>query len=145
MIDFNKVFVDTAVFIYFLENNVVFGEKARSFFNFSYKNDKEIITSVITYLEFCVKPYRDNNLSVIDIFKQLLQESGIKSLPININHSDEASKLRAKYLFLKNFDALQLAVAIHENCQLFITNDKQRGETIQLDNKTLINLFSISV
>ncbi len=36
-----------------------------------------------------------------------------------------ASKLRAKYTFLKGFDAIQIAIAIENNCDAFLTNDKQ--------------------
>ncbi len=137
MIEYNKAFIDTAVFIYFLEKNLEFGLKAKSFFNYSIKYNKVIKTSVITYLEFCVKPYRDNKPELIEVFKNMLSEADIELYSIGFIHSDLASKLRAKYNFLKNFDALQLAVAIRENCDLFLTNDKKLKQISEIQVFTL--------
>ena len=59
MTDYNKVFVDTAPFIYFIEknaNNPQYYDKVKHFFMNGYNNDKEFITSVITMEEYFVFP-----------------------------------------------------------------------------------------
>ena len=49
MIDFQKAFVDTAPFIYFIEkdsNNPQYYEKVKGFFKYGYDNDKKFVSSV---------------------------------------------------------------------------------------------------
>lgn len=50
MIDFKKVFVDTAPFIYFIEkdtDNPQYYEKVKSIFEYGYDNDKKFVSSVM--------------------------------------------------------------------------------------------------
>ena len=66
MIDFKKVFVDTAPFIYFIEkdiNNPQYYEKVKGFFKYGYDNDKKFVSSVITMDEYFVFPYRNKEYS----------------------------------------------------------------------------------
>jgi predicted nucleic acid-binding protein len=39
MIEFNKVFVDTSLFIYLLENNKEYGDKVANFINYCTTNE----------------------------------------------------------------------------------------------------------
>ena len=55
MIDFKKVFVDTAPFIYFIEkdsNNPQYYERVKKFFENGYNKDKKFVSSVITIEEY---------------------------------------------------------------------------------------------
>ena len=58
MKDFKSAFVDTAVFIYLLEDHPAFGEKAEKFFKDAHVAKSQLSTSVLSYLEFCVKPFQ---------------------------------------------------------------------------------------
>ena len=119
------MFIDTAIFIYLIENNPHFGEQSRSFLNYCYKNDIELVTSVITYLEYCIIPYRNNDVNLIKSFLEMINISGIQMSAIQQQDCDTAARLRAEYNGLKSFDALQIAVAFNNGCDFFITNDKQ--------------------
>ena len=44
---------------------------------------------------------------------------------ISAEIAEKAGKLRAKYLTLKAFDAIQIATALNVKAKLFITNDKK--------------------
>ena len=68
MTEYNKVFLDTTPLIYFLDNDVNFGNKAKSIFEEILLNGKSIISSVITCEEYLVYPYRTNNQEKIDVF-----------------------------------------------------------------------------
>lgn len=128
MIEYKKVFVDTAPFIYYLENNPnnpQYFEKIKHFFMGCYQNDTKIISSVITTEEYYVFPYRNGRMDYIAMFEKL-----VKTLNIDIVHIDEttakkAAEIRAQYRHFKAMDALQLATACLKNCDLFLTNDKQ--------------------
>jgi predicted nucleic acid-binding protein len=140
MTDFKKVFIDTALFIYLIEKHIEFGEISKNFFNFCGNNDKIIFTSTITHLEFSVKPYRENKLDLIDTFRKMISETGILISDVLQNDCDLAAQLRAKYISLKNFDALQIAIAIKENCDIFMCNDKKIKIISEIPIYTLDNL-----
>ncbi len=128
MIDFKKVFVDTAPFIYFIEgddHNLQYREKVKMFFKDGYNNDKEFVTSVITMEEYFVFPYRNRDYSFIEMFNRLVATTNMEIVEINQEIAKKAAQIRAEYKGFKAMDALQLAVACLLNCDLFLTNDKQ--------------------
>lgn len=128
MTDFKKVFVDTAPFIYFIEkdsNNPQYYEKVKKFFMNGYESSKEFVTSVITMEEYFVYPYRNNNYSYIDMFNRLVATTNMGITEISQEIAKKAAQIRAEYKGVKAMDALQLAVACFEGCDLFLTNDKQ--------------------
>ena len=125
MIGFNKVFVDTSLFIYLLEDHKEYGDKVASFINYCTTNEISLSTSTITYMEFCVKPYELARHDVIRIFKALLTELDFCLQEITLPVADKAAKLRSQYQGLRSMDALQISAAIHCQCDKFITNDKR--------------------
>lgn len=128
MTDFEKVFVDTAPFIYFIEkdiNNPQYHEKVKGFFKYGYDNDKKFVSSVITVEEYFVFPYRNNEYSYIDMFNRLVTTTDMEIVDINVEIAKKAARIRAEYKGFKAMDALQLATACLSGCDLFLTNDKQ--------------------
>lgn len=128
MTDFKKVFVDTAPFIYFIEkdiNNPVYYEKVKNFFKNGYENSVEFVTSVITMEEYFVFPYKNKDYSSIEMFNRLVETTDMEIIEISQEIAKKAAKIRAEYKSFKAMDALQLAVACFEKCDLFLTNDKQ--------------------
>lgn len=128
MTDFKKVFIDTAPFIYFIEkneNNPQFFNSVKDFFDMCYKNDVEVVTSVITVEEYMVYPYRINSQQYIDMFDKLLSTMGTNVANIDKTIAKKAAKIRAEYKAFKAMDSLQLATAVLSGCDLFLTNDKQ--------------------
>ncbi|MEL6865665.1 MAG: PIN domain-containing protein [Bacteroidota bacterium] len=120
-----KQFIDTAPFIYFIEDHPDFSDKVYQYLAASLSNNDEFTTSVITLMEFGVKPEKENRQEVISQFEELLVELDIQLLVIDKAIARSAYQLRAKYDFLKAMDAFQLAAAIENQCQLFFTNDKK--------------------
>ncbi len=120
-----KIFIDTAPFIYLIENHPVFGELAKEVLNTAFLNDDELITSVVTLAEFGVKPERENRQDVIEKFEKMLFDLSISVIDIDKGTAKTAYQLRARYKGLKGMDAFQLAVALNENCDKFVTHDKK--------------------
>ena len=86
MIDFKKVFVDTAPFIYFIEkdsNNPQYYERVKKFFENGYNKDKKFVSSVITIEEYFVFPYRNKEYAYIDMFYRLIEITNIEIIEIN--------------------------------------------------------------
>lgn len=128
MTDFKRVFVDTAPFIYFIESddhNLRYHEKVKEFFKYGYDNDKFFVTSVITMQEYFVFPYRNKDYTFIDMFHRLVSITNMEIVEINQEIAKKAAQIRAEYKGFKAMDALQLAVACLQKCDLFLTNDKQ--------------------
>ncbi len=120
-----KTFIDTSPFIYLVENNPEFVEKVRNFILDAVNSEHELVTSVITVMEFGVMPERKGQQELILQFENFLQLLGISVEEIDQQVARTAYKLRAKYDFLKGMDALQMSVAIEKNCDQFLTNDKK--------------------
>ncbi len=142
MTDFNKVFVDTAPYIYFLNHNDNFYVVTKSFFEKCMENDIPMITSVITTEEYLVMPYRNGNEKWVEAFRTFLNDTKTEVLDIDNRIAEKAAKIRANYEGFKAMDALQLASAVAVGADLFLTNDKQlrRFEGIK---ELFINNFAL--
>lgn len=128
MTDYDKAFVDTAPFIYFIEkdsNNPQYYNKVKRFFQKGYENDKKFVSSVNTMEEYFVFPYRNKAFSFIDMFNRLVLTMNIEISEIDQEIAKKAAQIRAEYKGFKAMDALQLSVACLTECDLFLTNDKQ--------------------
>ena len=125
MTGYEKVFLDTAPLIYFLDDDVNFGQKAKSVFEEVLSNGKTIVSSAITCHEYLVFPYRTHNQEKIDVFFEFTDACGIELISISAKIAETASKIRAEYKEFKAMDSLQLAVAVETGCDVFLTNDKQ--------------------
>jgi predicted nucleic acid-binding protein len=125
MIEFKKVFIDTSPFIYLLEDHEEYADQVANFIKYCTTNDIVLSTSVITHMEFCVKPYQLNRHDVITAFEELLTELDISLVKVTQKVADTAAKLRSKYKGLKGMDALQISAAINSKCDHFMTNDRR--------------------
>lgn len=125
MTDYRKIFVDTAPFIYYIEENPQYFNKVKDFFAECYQNDVAIVSSVVTVEEYCVFPYRNNKMEYVAMFEKLVRTLRIELAGINETTAKRAAQIRAEYRHFKAMDALQLAVASLRNCDLFLTNDRQ--------------------
>lgn len=132
-----KIFVDTAPFIYLIENHPKFVGKVKKAITDAIVNGDELVTIVITFMEFGVKPEKENRQDLITKFEELVERLNIDILTIDKETGRRAYKLRAKYDFLKGMDALQLALSIKEQCSTFITNDKKLKKITEIQVKTL--------
>ncbi len=135
-----KIFVDTAPFIYLIEENPEYVYQVQDFFRTTSANNDILITSVITLSEFGVGPEKMGLPDVISKFENFLTKLDIQILDIDKEIAVKSYQLRAKYTFLKGMDALQIATAIVNGCQEFLTNDKKLVSIEGIKIKTLTNL-----
>ena len=125
MTEYKKVFLDTTPLIYFLDDDIHFGLKTRQIFEEILYNDRLLLTSVLTCMEYLVHPYRTNNQAKIKACADFLNDCHIPVLSINLEIATRAAQIRADYKDFKSLDALQLATACVYGCDAFLTNDKQ--------------------
>lgn len=125
MTEYKKVFLDTTPLIYFLDDDIHFGLKTRQIFEEILYNDRLLLTSVLTCMEYLVHPYRTNNQAKIKACADFLNDCHIPVLSINLEIATRAAQIRAAYKDFKSLDALQLATACVYGCDAFLTNDEQ--------------------
>ncbi len=118
-----KIFIDTAPFIYLAEEHPIYAEKTKKFIATAFADQNSLLTSVITLMEFSVKPERDHKTESITKLRSTWNRLHLQLLNIDEPIALLAAKLRAKYPALKGLDALQISTALLHDCQQFLTND----------------------
>ena len=125
MTEYKRIFLDTTPIIYFLDIDINYAEKVEKIFAGFLETGCQMITSAITCAEYLTYPYRTGNSEKIDVFYEFLSDCGISTYPIDVNIANKAAQIRAEYKDFKTIDCLQLATACMQECDLFLTNDKQ--------------------
>ena len=117
--------VDTALFIYFIEEHPRFLRLIEPLFAAADEGKRELVTSELTLLEVLVVPFRAGNLALAERYENLLtRSSGIRIVDLTRDQLRTAAQLRAATA-VRTPDALQLAAAITSRCTSFITNDRR--------------------
>jgi len=117
------VYLDTNIFIYFLDRNPIFFSGASLFIEAAVSGDIIAHTGDITIAETLVKPYQTDNINMVDNFKAFFTTPDLFSIESHDAGTFElAAELRAKR-GMKFVDALHYATALRADCQFFVTND----------------------
>jgi predicted nucleic acid-binding protein len=124
--------LDTAPLIYLVEDHPQYAdlvdEVARRI------SDGRVvgITSVVTLGEVMVQPFARGDVRLQQRYRDLLLYSlGFRTLPVDAVMAERAAELRARY-GMRLPDALQIAVAIDERCEAFLTNDRRLARVTEI-------------
>lgn len=119
----HRVYLDTNVFIYFLDRNPDFFPVVQPIITAVESGSIIGHTGDAVIAETLVKPYQTGNLALATRFKEFFSTENFLSVqPHDAETFDLAAQLRAGYS-LKFIDALHYATAIRAGCKFFITND----------------------
>jgi len=117
--------VDTAIFIYFIEEHPRFLALVEPLFRAVDQGRIEFITSALTLLEVLVVPYRRGDYVLAGRYESILTRSrGVRIADISRDHLRAAAQLRAG-TGVKVPDAVQLVAALAGGCTVFLTNDRE--------------------
>ena len=119
-----SVLLDTSVLIYYLEGVEPYNLLAEEIFKDIVDENIRGFLSVISITEFVAKPLIDEKVADVEGFKQFLFSLPIHVLEINYETAARAGKLRSQYPSLRTPDALIVATALENDCDVFVTNDK---------------------
>lgn len=120
------VAVDTALFIYLIEEHPRFLSAVRPLFEQADSGEREIVTSALTLLEVLVVPYRTGDLLLADRYEALLTRArGVRMVNLDRDQLRAAAQLRGRYGGLRTPDAFQLAAALAGRCAVLVTNDRR--------------------
>jgi predicted nucleic acid-binding protein len=117
--------LDTAIFIYFIEENPRFLPHIFPLFAEADEGQRDLVTSALTLLEVSVVPYRAGNTQLAKRYELLLTRSrGIRLTELSRDQLRAAARLRAA-TGVKTPDALHLVSALTAGCKTFLTNDRR--------------------
>jgi predicted nucleic acid-binding protein len=116
-----------------MERHPHFGAIVQPIFEEIEKGNIQAITTNLTLLEVLVQPYRSGNEKLAQQYKDiLLNAEGLTMLMVSHEISENAAKLRAKYA-IRTPDAIQLATAIENNADTFLTNDEALKKILEIN------------
>lgn len=124
-LDSGPVALDTAIFIYLIEENKLFLPIVKPIFEAMDRGRLTGVTSGLTLMEVLVVPYRTHNFALAERYESLLTRSrGLTFVDLNRPLLRAAARLRGAFN-LKPPDALQIAAAMAAECRVFLTNDRR--------------------
>lgn len=140
-ISIHKLMIDTASFIYYIEENEKYLPSIKPIFSKIDSFKINAITSTITLIEVLIHPIRENDKELKNKYLEiLLNNANLEIIPIDIMIAQNASKIRANYN-IKTPDAIQLACGITHNCDTFLTNDEQLKRVKEINVITVNDLL----
>jgi predicted nucleic acid-binding protein len=117
--------LDTAPFIYYIEDVAPYADLVDPVFTLLENHSLRAVTSTVTLAEILTKPFADKNFTLADEIKFILKSfSSLSVSPIDEKLAEAAALIRARYS-IRLPDALQIAAAIQGDATLFLTNDKR--------------------
>jgi predicted nucleic acid-binding protein len=117
------VALDTAAFIYFIEEHPRFLSIVEPVFQAIDAGDLEGVTSALTLLEVLVVPYRANDTALESRYETILTRSrGLRLIDLSLPQLRAAAQLRAA-TGMKTPDALRVTAALSAGCTALLTND----------------------
>lgn len=120
---FSRVALDSVIFIYQFGQHAKFYPQTHYVFSLLDKKKLKIITSIIALIETISFSELETKPELIKAYKDFFMKTkNLETIIPNLRIADETALLRRKY-HLRTPDAIQLATAIVNQVEIFITND----------------------
>lgn len=116
------VYLDANGFIYGVERIEPYRALLEPMWQLAQAGQFEVVSSELVILETLVKPLRDGDTILENLFRELLAAREVRVIPATASLWEQAARLRAT-TGLKTPDALHAATALAVGSTLFITND----------------------
>jgi predicted nucleic acid-binding protein len=117
-----KVFWDTNLFIYLLEDHPRLADRVGKLRRTMITRGDELCTSALTVGEILVKPVSQNRTDLEDRYTSFFRGRAVSVLPFDLGAAACYARIRQDK-GIRPPDAVQLACAAAANTDLFITND----------------------
>ena len=118
----SRIFLDTNLFVYLLEDEGQRGKRAAEIFNEISLRGDEVLTSALTLGELLVKPIEANDLALAERYRKAFRGPTVRVISFDETAAERYARIR-KDRGIKAPDVIQLATAAAASCDLFITND----------------------
>ena len=124
----SRVFWDTNLFVYLLEEKGENGDRVASILKRMFERGDELLTSTLTIGEILVKPLRDREESIATEYEHLIR-SHATVVPFNAAAAIRFAEIRGDRSISPS-DAVQLACAAVAETDMFITNDERLSRKV---------------
>jgi len=124
LLERRRIALDTALFIYFIEEHPSFLPVVEPIFHAIDSGRLEGFTCALTLPETLVIPYRKKDDALAARYETLLTRSrGLRLVEVDRACLRRAARLRASHR-IRTPDAIQLAAALSREIPLFLTHDR---------------------
>ncbi|HVI08852.1 MAG TPA: PIN domain-containing protein [Candidatus Binatia bacterium] len=118
----SRIYWDTMLFIYWLENNPHYAPRVQSIREKMKARQDRLCTSAFTVGETLVGFHKRHDLEIAARVRSFFLSSSIEILPYTVDLADSYAEIRAR-LKVSSADAIHLACAAKAGIDLFLTND----------------------
>lgn len=119
---FKRVGVDTNFFIYYFQKHPHFGPVVKNVLNLLSENQAMLATSILTMTELL--SFKASEILITRLERDLMLMANLQLIEVDNEIAREAARIKREYEFTLA-DAIQLATALENNVEVFITNDKK--------------------
>jgi predicted nucleic acid-binding protein len=128
-----RIAIDTSVFIYYLEANPLYIDKATEVFTWLERSPHSAVTSSLTMTELLVQPYRAGNETLVNQYYGLLSTyPNLDWVAPDLTIADTAARIRVEHR-LRTPDALQAATAVCRGATALLTNDPDFARVAEVE------------
>ena len=120
----SRVYWDTILFIYWLEEHPVFAKRVDEIHHRMEERHDQLITGAFTVGEVLAGPYRKAASQRLDGVRRRLRNAVADIIPFTVETADLYAQIRGT-LRVSPADAIHLASAAQAGTDLFLTNDRQ--------------------
>jgi predicted nucleic acid-binding protein len=125
----SRIYWDTMLFIYLLDDHPTFGTRARHLLDRSYRRGDSLYTSYLALGEVMAGAEKSPDPQKALAVREIIREMGFSCLPFDEGAVAPFARLRSKER-LKVADAIHMACAASAGIDLFLTGD---GQLVKLD------------
>jgi predicted nucleic acid-binding protein len=122
-----KIFWDTNLFIYLLEDSPTFGAAVKDVRRRMIRRNDHLFTSAMTVGEILVKPFGAGNAALADRYRKFFTSSHLTVSAFDLEAAEAYARIRQDRS-VQPADAIQLACAVSADADLFITNDDRLSQ-----------------
>lgn len=120
-----RVYLDTNIIIYAVEGYEAHAARIKFLLQGMTEGTVTAVTSDLGLAEVLVKPKRDRNQKLEEVYRQfLLPTESFRNIAVSREILEAAAGIRANSA-LKLPDAIHFASAIDQDCDSFLTNDER--------------------
>ena len=119
----SRVYWDTMLFIYWLDNNPLFAKRVASIYSRMEERKDTLLTSAVTFGEVLAGAYRKASVAKGEEVRSTLLSVVSEVIPFTLETADAYARIRGS-TNIASPDAIHLACAAMAGTDLFFTNDK---------------------
>lgn len=125
----SRVFLDTNIFIYLIEDEGEFGRKSLELVDRLTTRRDLVYTSTLTLGEVLTQPISQGDTRLAELYEEKLGSPGVHLLDFDRVAARNYARIRLDKS-IKAPDAMQLSMAAAARCDLFVTNDERLSRKV---------------